>query len=564
MIVRRPLDANQLWFPEARYGMFVHFGLYALLGRGEWVMYHDDLRREDYARLARRFNPRRFDGDEWVQTARDCGCRYLTVTAKHHDGFCLFDSALTDYKITNTPFQRDLIGELIAACQRGGMPIILYYSQPDWHHPSFVHRPQAFKDLQYTRPEDQPDWAAYLRYYHGQVEELCTRYGKIDGIWFDGVQRTEQEWEGRRLYELIRHHQPHAVVNDRAGYGDFFTPERSLSHLAAAAGYAVEACQSVAEHAWGYRTETPLYSSAFLLHSLLRMAAAGGNYLLNLGPRPDGSLPPTWVERMRPLGQWLNTHGAAVYGTAGCPLQAESDERLYTRRGQTLYLHLLRWPETDRLALKRLRVAPRSARVLGTGQKLAVGWQEGQAVLSGLPGWPPDGAANVIELRFAEDEMFRRLPRKGQTEVVDATADGTLFLPVEMAHRTGFGFKGSVLSLQEVRAAEVEVRRPAEMALGANWTPEQAVHWRLQAPAGRYQVAVTVRCAAPFHGSGFEVRVGRQRLVGEVPDTGDTYAEVALGEVELCGDETTATLRPTRPHYAFHFAQVKGLVLRPV
>ena len=158
MIVKRDLDADQQWFPAARFGMFIHFGLYALLGRGEWVMYNEDIPREEYSKLAERFNPHRFDAAAWVAAAQRCGCRYITVTAKHHDGFCLFDSALTDYKITNTPFKRDLIGELVTACRQAGMRVCLYYSQPDWHHKNFVHRPQAFKDLQYARPDDRPDW----------------------------------------------------------------------------------------------------------------------------------------------------------------------------------------------------------------------------------------------------------------------------------------------------------------------------------------------------------------------------------------------------------------------
>ena len=372
MIVKRRPDPQIRWFPEARFGMFIHFGLYALLERGEWVMYRADIPREEYEKLMPRFNPHRFNAGQWVEEARRSGCRYMTVTAKHHDGFCLFDSELTDFKITNTPFKRDLIGELVQACQQANMPIILYYSQPDWHHPCFVHRPGAFKDLQYERPDDTPDWPRFVEYYHGQVRELCTRYGKIDGIWFDGVQRTEKQWQGRKIYDLIKKHQPHAVVNDRAGYGDFFTPERSLTHLAAAAGYLVEACQSVAAGAWGYIAETPLYSTQHLLHSMLRMVGAGGNYLLNIGPRADGTLPGDWLERMHEMGQWLATHQKSVYGTAGCPLWADGADRVFTSRDSTLYVHVLKWPDTDCLKLPELRRAPLGATMVADGKKLDI------------------------------------------------------------------------------------------------------------------------------------------------------------------------------------------------
>jgi alpha-L-fucosidase len=193
------------WWTEARFGMFVHFGLYALLQRGEWVMYHEKVPRAEYEKLLHRFNPAASDANAWVGLARDAGATYITVTAKHHDGFCLFDSALTEFKITNTPFGRDLIGELVQACHRDGMRIVFYYSQPDWHHPSFVNRKGAFKEWQDPRPEDAPDWPAYQKYLEGQVRELCTNYGRIDGIWWDGSHRSEDRRPGtRRAEQTVR------------------------------------------------------------------------------------------------------------------------------------------------------------------------------------------------------------------------------------------------------------------------------------------------------------------------------------------------------------------------
>lgn len=575
MIIKRHLDRNQQWFPEARFGMFIHFGLYALLGRGEWVMYNEDIPREEYGKLARRFNPHKFDAGEWVAAAQRAGCRYMTVTAKHHDGFCLFDSALTDYKITNTPFQRDLIGELIAACRQAGMRLCLYYSQPDWRHKNFVHRPQAFKDLQYARPDDEPNWPAFLEYYLGQVRELCSNYGKIDGIWFDGVQRTEKEWQGRRVYEMIRALQPHAVVNDRAGYGDFFTPERSLSLLPAAAGYMVEACQSVAHGAWGYQTDTALYSSENLLHSMLKMAAANGNYLLNVGPKADGSLPQDWLARMYDIGDWLAEHGKSVYGTQGCPLREESPTRLYTRSGKRLYLHLLAWPESDRIELANLRALPKSARMLKTGQRLQVVKGEGKVELRGLPALPPALGANVIEMTFDTENMLRKPARQQAAGVVPcvtlrqrsgpAAGPVAIVLSPDQATLKGFGFKGNVLRTVVLRPAEVEVIRPAETAIAAFWTPEQAAQWRVQCGrAGRYRVAVELACPAPFDGTGFVLEAAGQKLAGIVPATSSQtdFVPVELGELRLPKGETIITLRPTKPKYAFYFAQVRGVQLQ--
>lgn len=567
MIVRKPLDPEQNWFPQARFGMFIHFGLYALLGRGEWVMYNENIPREEYEKLQQRFNPRRFCAEEWVAAAQKSGCRYITITAKHHDGFCLFDSALTDYKITRTPFGRDLIGELIAACHEADMRICLYYSQPDWHHKNFVHRPKAFKDLPYTRPDDEPNWPAYLRYYIGQVRELCTNYGRIDGIWFDGVQRTEQEWQGRRVYRLIRALQPHAVVNDRAGYGDFFTPERTLAEGPAAAGYMVEACQSVAEVAWGYHKDTALYSAEALLEALVKMAAANGNYLLNIGPTPEGTLPEEWLQRFYEIGEWLASHGESIYGTQGCPGQHESATMLYTRRGRKLYLHLLQWPGADRVRLQRLRTVPASARLLKTKQRLRIMAAGKEVELQGLPARAPSWGVNVIEMTFATDKMLQPAVRAG--ERLDAgqlcVAEGPeVYLSAEGAGLRGFGFKGYVLRKEVLRPAEWRLTRPAEVAINAYWMPEQTAEWRvrLAAPAV-YRVAVQMACPSPYEGTEFVLEGAGQKLRGVVPDTGGErqFAPVEIGKIKLPAGESILRLHPTKPKYAFFFAHVKGLQL---
>jgi alpha-L-fucosidase len=558
MTVKHPLDPQCQWFPEARFGMFVHFGLYALLGRGEWVMYHEQIPRAEYVPLMRRFNPRRFCADEWVDAAERAGCRYLTVTAKHHDGFCLFDSALTDFKITNTPFRRDLIGELIEACQRRGMRICLYYSQPDWHHPAYVHRPGAFKDLQYQNPGDAPDWPAFVEYYLGQVEELCTRYGRIDGIWFDGVQRTEAQWQGRRVYELIKRHQPHAVVNDRAGYGDFYTPERNLAVRPSAAGYMVEACQSVAHGAWGFQKDAVLYSSPHLLQSCLRMFGAGGNYLLNVGPRPDGSLPADWLQRLNDIGDWLGVHGRAVYGAEGCPLRAESENLVYTRQGRKLYAHLLQWPDDNQVILRQLAAVPTRARLLATGAKLRVQAEQGTVTVRDLPSLPPHPAANVIELTFATDRLFAPLPAAPRPPVV-TVGPGPCALTPDTAVLRGFGIKGSVLAPQTLP--------DGSQTFPAGWVPDVKAEWLLEcAQAGRYRVSFEVACTAPHEGSVLQVQAAGQKVRGEVPDTGGfgNYVEVQMGELDLSAGQTKLTAAPVKMHYAYCLGNVRRVWLKPV
>ncbi len=564
MLAKPRLAENLRWFPEARFGMFIHFGLYAIPARGEWVMLREDIMREDYEPLMKRFRLPRFDADEWVEVARRSGCRYITITAKHHDGFCLFASELTDYTIANTPFKRDLIGELVEACHRADMPICFYYSQPDWHHPNFVHRPGAFKDLQYERPEDTPDWDTYLDYYIGQVRELCSNYGRIDGIWFDGVQRTEEEWRGKYVYDMIKKLQPDAVVNDRAGYGDFFTPERTLSAIPAAAGYMVEACQSISGASWGYHSRPDLYSTPYLLSCMVRMICADGNYLLNVGPKPDGSLPEDWIERLLQIGSWLDVHGDAVYKTRGLPLREESDTILYTQRGKKAYVHLLGWPQKDSIELIQLKRPPVRARLLKTGQKLGVDSAAGLTIVSGLPAAPPDPWANVIELSFETNDIFRPVPEPKPAPILRWDGKDSLGLLPSQASVKGFGLKGSVLGRGSTTVPTPDGCEETVETFPPAWQREQKAEWTIDcAKPTRCTISLELACPAMYAGGEAQVRIGREKLSATVPSTGDgsAFERVELGEVKLPKGKSKLTLCPSKLAIAYHFATVRRVVV---
>ena len=558
---KRGRDPRLRWFAEARFGMFIHFGLYALLERGEWVQYRESIPRADYEPLMHRFNPRRFDADAWVDLARDAGARYIALTAKHHDGFCLFDSALTDYKITNTPFGRDLVGELVTACRRRGMRIVLYYSQPDWHHRAYVHRPGAFKDIQTPLPDQRPDWPAFQRYVEGQVRELVTRYGRIDGIWFDGTHRSESDWRGRRLYRLIKKHQPGAVVNDRARWGDFYTPERSLPDDLT--GYLSEACESVTAWGWGYTRDAACHSVPHLVESLVRMAAAGGNYLLNVGPKADGTIPRAQADRMRAIGGWLRTSGEAVYGTEACKIQTESDGVVATRRGRDLYLHLLRWPTTSRLRLPGVRSMPREARMLEGGRHLAAQMTAKGLEVTGLPASPADALVKVVRLRFAAEPRLRlrRPPRQAAPTVVLGKR-GVARLTAADATQRGRSVKGGTLKRRPVGGTE------GGEACVTDWAaPEQSVVWKVEAERRcRVRVRAILACPAPYEGSTFTVRAAEQAVDGAVKATKsfDDFRRHDLGTIALPKGASTVTLKATHLAYGYLFADVKGLELRPV
>ena len=555
---QRKKDPHLRWFDEARFGMFVHFGLYALLGRGEWVMYNEEIPRAEYEKLMSRFNPARFDADEWVGLAARSGARYITVTAKHHDGFCMFDSHHTDYKITNTPFGRDLIGELIGACQRTGMKIILYYSQPDWHHPNFVHKPGAFKDLQHPPVTDEPDWPRFQEYIENQVLELVTRYGRIDGIWFDGSHKSERDWRGRRLYRLIKQHQPWAVVNDRARYGDFFTPERSLPNDLT--GFLFEACESVLTGSWGYSKGSPLFNAPHLIESLVRMAAAGGNYLLNVGPAPDGTVPRDQAARMEAIGAWLEGNGESIYGTCECKIDTGSPHVLAIRAGGDVYLHMLRWPLKNQMLIPGLRKAPVCAQLLSADRKIEARMSARGLTLSGLPACPVEESVNVIRLRFDSPLPLVLAKRPlARLKTLALRPDVTNRLMAADARLRGFGVKGSRLRL----------RVPAKSAQPCitGWNDKnQVATWKVSClQAGRYVVSVRLSCPAPYAGSRFLIQTGRERISGKVKATPsfDDFRLHKVGMLRLTKGQCAISLRPTFMPYGYIFADLHSIELRP-
>ncbi len=566
IVCRKAINDPKLqWFRDARFGMFIHFGLYALLGRGEWVQYKEQIPRKRYEKLMRRFNPSRFNADEWVNVAERAGCRYIAMTAKHHDGFCLFDSSLTDFKITNTPFGRDLVGELVSACQRRGMRIGIYYSQPDWHHPNFVHQPGAFKDVQFPLPGQKPDWPAYVRYYHGQVEELCTKYGKINGIWFDGTHKSEEEWQGRKIYRLIKKYQPGAVVNDRARYGDIFTPERTLPDDLT--GYMFEACDSVSPVSWGYKTDSPLRSIPSLIENLVRVISKGGNYLLNVGPHPDGRIPKEQSDRMAKVGKWLRDNGEAVFKTLPLPHGSKFDNMPATRNAKSLYLMLPRWPDADRVTLPALRRKPAKAFLLTGKKKLSVRTMEKGVEIGGLPMMPPDAALNVIRLDFPDGtesltDKQTNLPER----LAELKADRPMFLAAADAKAKGLGVKGSRIYIAPGGTLK-KGKKAQSFSVANGWlTTEQSLNWNVAAKrAGRYEARILLACARPFHGSTFRIASRQGKIEGIVkPTKPGTLQWQTVGALQVPHGHSCITLHPLHMPYAYMFAAVAGISLKHV
>jgi alpha-L-fucosidase len=338
-----------------RFGMFVHWGAYSQLGNGEWVMQTQGIRVDEYEWLASAFDPVKFDARAWVDVAVAAGMRHITITARHHDGFSMFDTDATDYDIVDwARYGRDPMAELAEACREAGIKLYFYYSQLDWHHPDYYPRGRTGHST--GRPEEG-DWTAYLDFMDLQLEELLTRYGPIGGIWFDGVwDKPDAEWRLQETYALIHRLQPAALIipnhhQDPLPGEDVQTFEQDLpgSNSAgwntAGIGELPLETSLTMNGSWGFNiTDRRWKSTRELVHYLVRAAGADANLLLNVGPRPDGTLQPEAVERLRAVGEWVDVYGRSIYGTRGGPI-GPRDWGVTTQKGDEVFVHVLDWTD---------------------------------------------------------------------------------------------------------------------------------------------------------------------------------------------------------------------------
>ncbi len=375
------------WWQEARFGMFIHWGLYSILGRGEWAMYQEHIPFDEYAPLADRFDPQDYDPAEWVSLARDAGMKYMVLTTRHHDGFCLFDSNVSDFTAPKTAARRDLIGEYVEACRKADMRIGLYYSLLDWHFPG-------------TQPHQpvQPDevYQPSVEQTHAQVRELCTNYGKIDILWYDMmIPHNAELWRARELNEMVRSLQPDILINNRAGEpADFGTPENSIR----AEQRPWEACYSF-NRSWGYAPyDTNYKSTNEILRLLATCVDGGGNLLLNVSPDASGKIPDNLQERLKTIGAWMKVHGKAIYGAGPSPIMTPG-LGLNSRVGDKVYIFAQRWPGSP-VPFAWCGSKVTSAILLSTGQKARIEQKGDRVWLHGLPVTPPDPYLPVIELTF--------------------------------------------------------------------------------------------------------------------------------------------------------------------
>jgi alpha-L-fucosidase len=366
-------------FNDAKFGMFIHWGPYSLASvEASWPIMVPGLWKiseADYRALPQRFNPAQFDARAFVRLAQAAGQKYMVFTTKHHDGFCMFDTQYTNYKITKTPYGKDIVAQLVEAAKAEKMPLGFYYSPPDMNHPAYRDTSKLAATNWNGEPA-RPEWPLYLDYMELELRELLTRYGDPFVIWFDGL-GVQQKYAGTRFHELIHTLQPMTLINDRIGLtGDFVTPEQRLPNGIPRKGATVdttdpndkgvvveapkpeefqpwETCMTIND-TWAYnKNDQKFKSTTDLVRALIDAASKGGNFLLNVGPTPEGTIQPEFVERLTAMGEWLKVNGDSIYGTTYGPLQSISFGRM-TSKGKTLYLHVFDMPK-DTLELTGLK-----------------------------------------------------------------------------------------------------------------------------------------------------------------------------------------------------------------
>jgi len=385
------------WWHEAKFGMFIHWGLYSVLGRHEWVMENEGIPVSEYQELAKRFTPKPNAARDWAKLARRAGMKYMVMTTKHHEGFCLFDTKYTSYCAPKQACGRDLVKEYAEAARAEGLRVGFYHSLMDWHHPDGARC-----------ADDEAARKRFVEYIHGQVREICAY--KPDILWYDVAWPLDAEgWESLKMNRMVRGLLPDVIINNRAKVPeDFDTPEQRIE---ASKGRAWESCMTM-NGSWGYhKNDDDWKTPKTVVRNLITCARGGGNYLLNIGPKPDGSIPEESIRILTAVGKWMDKNGSTIYGSDPCRV-ARSNYLNFTRKGNTLYVHAHFWPG-ETLVVAGLTNKVLSAKLLAGGKKVEFTQDRFRVRFTGLPAAPPDDPVTTLAVECDSEpaqnmDMVRR------------------------------------------------------------------------------------------------------------------------------------------------------------
>jgi len=523
---RLPEAERTRWFREAKFGMFIHWGVYSVIGRHEWARHIFQIPQSTYDTYAHRFNPVHYDPDSWVDLARQAGVRYIVITSKHHDGFALWRSKVSDYDMKITPYKGDPLKMLAGACQRKGIRLGFYYSIMDWHHPDYIPK----RDWEVTDPRAGGNLGGYIDFMKAQLGELLTGFGGVAVLWFDGEwEHTTREMRSDEIYDFVRSLQPNTLINDRlfkrepGSRADFGTPEQFVpaTGLKSRANKPVlwESCITINADSWGYnKYETEFKTSRDLIRMLIEVVSKGGNLLLNVGPMPDGRIPDEFVSRLKAIGAWMKVNGESIYGSTASPFERFPFFGRATVKGNNLYLHVFQWPVNGRLRVPGLRNHVKQAFLLAQPSMKLVVSRQGQDVIVTLPKEAPDEIASVVVL------VLDGTPDVAPF-IVRPNADGVIELSAESCEiETLFGQRAKKENF-------------LDHVFVTQWTRSEDVPtWTFSIPApGRYGVKIIYGAGRESEGASFEIVAGTARLGDKIQPTPNAliFQSRTVGEMTL-------------------------------